>query len=214
MKNEKFKIIGLTGGIASGKTAVLNEFKKLGIKTISCDKITQQVYKWTNVQIRIKKLFRTLNRKKIAKIVFSDSVKRKQLEKILHPAIIKELNHLITQSLNHLIVVDVPLLFEAHLERMFNKIIVVYCKKNQQIERLMKRDKITRTEAVKRITSQMPLSKKIKSAEFVIKNTGHQKKIKSAVKKLLDKIKLRITNHECHHEFSRIKSVQLFVSCS
>jgi len=75
------KIIGLTGGIASGKTTVLNEFKKLGIKTISCDEIAKKIYKRTNVHKRIKKLFGTSNRKKIAKIIFSDSAKRKLTQK-------------------------------------------------------------------------------------------------------------------------------------
>lgn len=190
-KNSKSQVVGLTGGIASGKTIVLNEFKKLGVKTISCDEISKKVYKWTDVHKKIKKLFGTLNRKKIAKIIFSDFTKRKQLERILHPAIIKELKKqlkLLPTPYSLLpAVIDVPLLFEAHLEQMFDKIIVVYCKKNQQISRLMKRDKITKTEAEKRITSQMPLSKKIELADFIIKNTGDREKIKSQIKKCLIK---------------------------
>lgn len=194
-KNEKRKpkIIGLTGGIASGKTTVLNEFKKLGVKTISCDVIARKVFNGTNVPKRIRKLFGTLDRKKIAKIIFSDFAKRKQLERILHPLIIKELKKqlsTIDYRLSTAVIVDVPLLFETHLEKMFDKIIVVYCKKNQQISRLMKRDKLIKSEATKRIASQMPMSKKIKLADFTIKNTEslRRKKINSQVKKILDKI--------------------------
>lgn len=175
IKNSELKIIGLTGGIASGKTTVLNQFKKLGIKTISCDEIAKKIYKRANVRKKIKKHFGTLNRKKIAKIIFSDFIKRKQLEKILHPGIIRELKKqlkLLATRHSPLAVVDVPLLFEAHLEKMFDKIIVVYCKKNQQISRLMKRDKLTKSEATKRIVSQMPLSEKIKLADFILRNGG------------------------------------------
>jgi len=180
------KIIGLTGGIASGKTTVLNEFKKLGIKTISCDEIAKKIYKRTNVHKRIKKLFGTSNRKKIAKIIFSDSAKRKQLEEILHPKIIKELKKQfsILNSQFSIVVVDVPLLFEAHLEKMFGKIIVVYCKKNQQIDRLMKRDKLTKTEAIRRISSQLPISIKIKKADIIINNSKTLTYIKKQVQKI------------------------------
>ncbi|HAX62116.1 MAG TPA: dephospho-CoA kinase [Elusimicrobia bacterium] len=180
--NQKPRILGLTGGIASGKTTVLNQFKKLGIKTISCDEIARKVYTRANVRKKIKKYFGTLNRKKIAKIIFSDFTKRKQLEKILHPAIIKNLKkqlNLLPSTFYLLpVIVDVPLLFETHLEKMFDKIIVVYCKKNQQISRLMKRDKLTKTEAIRRISAQLPLSKKLKLADIIIDNT----------KNLLDKI--------------------------
>ncbi len=197
MKNDallKSKIIGLTGGIASGKTTVLNQFKKLGIETISCDEIARQIYKRTNVQKKIKIFFGTLNRKKIAKIIFSDFAKRKQLEKILHPEIIKNLKKQLklhpTPYTPHPVVIDVPLLFETHLEKMFDKIIVVYCKKNQQISRLMKRDKLTKSEATKRVASQMPMSEKIKLADVILRNDGilRGKKIKSQIKKILDKI--------------------------
>ena len=168
-------IFGLTGGVASGKTTVLNEFKKLGVKTISCDDISKNIFYKKNISVKIKKLFKTLDRKKIAKIIFSDLIKRKQLEKILHPEIIKQLKkqlkllHTSRYTLP-VFVVDVPLLFEAHLEKMFDKIIVVYCKKSQQISRLMKRDKITKKEAEKMLLSQIPLLEKVRHADFVVKN--------------------------------------------
>lgn len=190
--DKKLKIIGLTGGIASGKTIVLNEFKKLGIKTISCDEIAKKIFYEKNISIKIRKLFGTLNRKKIAKIIFLDFVKRKRLEKILHPEIIRELKKqlkLLAARHAGVAIVDVPLLFETHLEKMFDKIIAVYCKKNQQINRLMKRDKLTKSEATKRIESQMPLSRKIKLADFILRNTG-EKKINLQIKKILDLLEI------------------------
>ncbi|MFH1540742.1 MAG: dephospho-CoA kinase [Elusimicrobiota bacterium] len=196
-KNSKLKIIGLTGGIASGKTTILNQFKKFGIRTISCDEIAKKVFYEASVSKKIEKLFGILNRKKIAEIIFSDTKKRRQLEKILHPEIIKDLRkqlssrevlRTIPNSQFPFVIIDIPLLFEAHLEHLFDKIIVVYCRKNEQINRLMKRSKITKTEAEKRMSSQMPLSKKIKFADFVIDNSTTFWCIKKQIKKVLDKI--------------------------
>jgi len=189
-RNRKERIvIGLTGGIATGKTSVLNEFKKHGIKTISCDEISKKIYRRrTNVRKRIKKFFGTLNRKKIAEIIFSDVKKRKLLERILHPEIIKELNRLITQSPNRLIVVDAPLLFEADIPDMFGKIIVVYCPENVQIKRLAVRDRISVSDAKKRIRSQMQMREKIKMADYVVDNSGSFAATKKEIKKILDKL--------------------------
>jgi len=193
-KNRKKGIVlGLTGGISTGKTSVLNEFKKHGIKTISCDEISKKIYKWTNVQKRIKKLFRTLNRKKIAEIIFSDIKKRKLLEKILHPEIIKELKKqikLLPTSNFRLpaVIVDVPLLFEVDISEMFEKIIVVYCPENIQIRRLANRDKISDADAKKRIRSQMPMSEKINRADYVVNNSGNFADTKKEIKKILDKL--------------------------
>jgi len=191
MNKLKPKVIGLTGGVASGKTTVLNEFRKAKFIVISSDRISRETFYKKNIGRKIKNLFGTLSRDKIRKIIFSNVEKRHKLEKILHPEIIKTLKSQILnlKSKCPAIVVDVPLLFEVHLEKMFDKTIVVYCKKNQQLTRLMKRDKITKKQAKGMIRSQMPLSKKVKLADFVVKNTGQKNKIKHIVKKLLDKIK-------------------------
>lgn len=123
-------------------------------------------------------------------MIFADVKKRLALEKILHPEIIGGLKKQLSAAVGRMpaVIVDVPLLYEAHLEKMFDKIIVVYCKKNQQISRLMKRDKITKTEALRRLSSQIPLSKKTEFAGFLIKNTGRREKIKTQIKKMLDKL--------------------------
>ncbi|MDD5688181.1 MAG: dephospho-CoA kinase [Elusimicrobia bacterium] len=187
--NYKTRVIGLTGGIASGKTLVLNYFKKLGIKTISCDDIAKKVYYYTDVQVKIKKLFGTLNRKEIANIIFSNSRKRRQLEKIMHPKILKELNFQSSIfNLQSSIVVDVPLLYEAKIQNMFDKIIVVYCKKSQQIERLSKRDNISKKESLRRVNSQIVLIEKAKMADYIIDNSKEMLKTKKQVKRLKDEL--------------------------
>lgn len=187
MKNQKSKIVGLTGGLASGKTLVLKEFKKLGIKTISCDDIAKKIYNRTNVRKCIKKHFGTLNRKKIAEIIFSNTNKKKILEKILHPAIIKDLKNRLSSIVHRPshVIVDAPLLFEANIEQLFDKIIVVYCRKKQQVRRLCIRDNIPAREAIKRIESQIALKKKLKWADYIIDNTGKKQTIARQAKDIL-----------------------------
>lgn len=195
--NKKLRIIGLTGGIASGKTTVLNEFKKFSVKTTSCDEIAEEIFYKTDIQKKIKKLFKTLSRNKIAKIIFSDSAKRKHLEKILHPEIIKQLKKQLfpasprgagRATLNSelsTVVVDAPLLFEANIEYLFDKIIVVYCRKSQQLKRLCIRDNISRQEAGRRIGSQIPLLIKLKWADCIIDNTGTRHAVREQIEFIL-----------------------------
>jgi len=177
-------VVGLTGGIASGKSVVVNKFKKLGAKVIDADKIAHQVlHENLEVKNKIIKNFGkeilkkngTINRKKLGKIVFSNAKKRKILEKITHPVIIKEvkkkLNHLITQSLNHFVILDAPLLFETKITNFVDKIIVVAVPREIQLKRLMERNNLTEQEAWERINSQWKIEKKKKFADFIIDNT-------------------------------------------
>ncbi|MBN1385268.1 MAG: dephospho-CoA kinase [Elusimicrobia bacterium] len=194
-KKYRLKIIALTGGIASGKTFVLNEFKKHGIETISCDEIAEEVFYKTDVKKNIKKYFKTLNRKKIAKLIFSDEKKKNQLEHILHPRIIKKLKRKLS-TLNHelstAVIIDIPLLFEADVESVmggFDKIIVVYCRKKQQLRRLCIRNNISLGEANMMLNSQIPLLKKMKWADYIIDNTGKKQSVKEQVLSVLKKIK-------------------------
>ncbi|HAM39350.1 MAG TPA: dephospho-CoA kinase [Elusimicrobia bacterium] len=186
------KTIGLTGGIASGKSLVISELKKIGINTISSDEIARDVYYNSDISKRIKSIFGTLDRKKIANIMFSDIKKRKLLEKIIHPIVIREIKRKI-QNLREknvkIVVVDVPLLFEAKIGYLFDKIIVVYCDNTNQIKRLINRDKINKSKAVERIGTQISLIKKVKMADYIIDNTMGKLKIRTEIKKILDKIK-------------------------
>ena len=191
MNNKNITIIGLTGGIASGKSSVLEEFKKLGVKIISVDDVSREVFYSNGVKEKIQNSFKTLERKKIAEIIFSNSGKKRILERIMHPVIIRELKKIILAHRKKgkgMLVADVPLLFEAKLEKIFDSIIVVSCRKDQQIKRLAEREKISKREAVKRINSQIPLSEKVKMADFVIDNSKSKKELKFKIEKMLDKI--------------------------
>ena len=180
-------VVGITGGIASGKSTVLKEFKKLGAKIIDSDEIAHRIIlKGTPTYKKIVKVFgkdilrpnREINRNKLGNIIFSDSKRRKVLEKITHPVIIdeikKEINRFTKKILpfrNGIIIIDAPLLFEARLTAVVDKIIVVWIPEKLQIERLIKRNKLTYKQAKQHILTQIPLEVKKKSADYVIDNT-------------------------------------------
>jgi dephospho-CoA kinase len=198
-RKKKSVILGITGGIASGKSSVVKEFAKLGARVIDSDVIARKIVRpKSNVWKRIVKCFglpgkdillpgNLIDRKKLAVIIFSDSKKRKVLEKITHPVIIKEIKKQlcsISCSFNGLIIVDAPLLFEAGLESTVDKILVVRIPKEMQIARLRKRDSLSRRQAIKRINTQMPLGKKVKLADYVIDNSKAPKLVRQKIHKL------------------------------
>ncbi|ORX76002.1 CoaE-domain-containing protein [Anaeromyces robustus] len=177
-------IIGLTGGIATGKSSVSNHLKELKVPIIDADKIAHDVIKNKNVIKRIIKEFgeevidKTTGeviRSKLGAIVFSNDEKRKILNGITHPKIkIEMFTEVLYQFLRgeRVAVMDVPLLFESGTYHFVNKTVVVSCSKENQLKRLMLRNNFTEEEALSRINSQMSLEEKIKKANKVIDNNG------------------------------------------
>ncbi|MFW5879732.1 MAG: dephospho-CoA kinase [bacterium] len=177
--------VGLTGGIVSGKTTVAQIFKRLGAKIVDLDAIARQIVKpqheaWKkivqNFGVEILKENQEINRKKLAKIVFSNQEKLNLLNQITHPIIIevmkKQLNQISNQATEDVIcIIDAPLLFEAHIEHMMDKIIVVYINKKEQINRLLQREGLSKDEAIKRIRAQTPIEDKVLLADYVIDNS-------------------------------------------
>jgi len=178
----KRRIIALTGGIASGKSTVLREFKRLGAQVLDCDAISRKVSRKGGPAIKeISDSFGTsvinkagaLNRKKLGSIIFADKRKRKVLETILHPMIIVEIGKKIPKAnAGRPLILDVPLLFEAGLNRFAGKVIVVWAPENTRITRLKKRDKMNIVEIKNRISSQIPLEKKKSKADYIVDNSG------------------------------------------
>lgn len=194
-------LIGLTGGIASGKSLVAEELKRLGAHLIDADEIAREVVKpGLPAYLDIVKEFgegilnpdKTINRKALGKLVFSNSEIRKRLEQITHPRILDEINKNIKavkgKNPDAIIVVDAALLIEAGLYKKMDKVIVVYADNKTQIERMMKRDSFTMDEAKNRISSQMPLTEKRRYADFVIENVEGkgQDEVKKEVKKIFE----------------------------
>ncbi len=181
------RVLGVTGGIASGKSIVLNIFMKLGAYTMDCDILSREVVRpcskawWEIVNFFGKDILKKdleIDRKKLRGIVFNDSEKRKVLEKIIHPEVwercIERVEAIKRLEPEALVVIDVPLLIEKGLqtEFEFDKVIVVYVGEETQIRRVMEREGITKEEAEKMIGLQMPLKEKLKFADAVINNEG------------------------------------------
>lgn len=178
-------IIGLTGGIASGKSTVSGLLVELGAQLIDADQIAREVVlPGSPALLEIKQTFGdavigedgALQRKKLGSIVFSDNTLRRKLEAILHPRIrslmIERMNQLHDIHPEKLIVADIPLLYESQLQSLFTEIMLVYVPEHIQLSRLMKRDQLTEAEAAARLNSQMPIEEKRKLADWIIDNSG------------------------------------------
>ncbi len=188
------KIIGLTGGIASGKSLVSGFFEAMDIIVLDADKIYKNLLKTNKLLYNeIKKEFglNEINFKLLADIVFNDEVKMKKLNKITHPYVIRsfreQINHL--SKTEKLIVLDIPLLYEAKMEDFCDEIICVYVDSKTQTKRLQERDNISLDEALKKINSQMPLEEKVKYSDYVIDNSYTEEKTFDQFKQIYQKIK-------------------------
>ncbi len=166
--------IALTGSIASGKSAILRFFAQQGIPTIDADEIVKALYRRREVKEKVLALFHTFDRKAIASQIFSSPSKRKELEELLHPLVgweIKEKMRSLQEKGEKMVVVEVPLLFEADLQKLFDRAIAVKVSKQEQIARL-KRQGLSEKEFLLRINSQLSTEEKVKKADFVIDNNG------------------------------------------
>lgn len=195
-------ILGLTGGIASGKSTVATMLRNLGIVVIDADVIAREVVEvGQEAYYKIIEIFgesilqedRTINRAKLGSIIFNDEEKRKALNNIVHPAVRAKMNHLKTEYIEKgekVIVLDIPLLFESKLTHLVEKIIVVYVDREVQVKRLMERNGLSLEEAEARINSQMPLSEKIPLADAVLNNNGTISDTAEQLKSILNKWQL------------------------
>lgn len=177
-------VIGLTGGIASGKSTVSNMIKEMGITVVDADQISRDVVEigkpaYNQIVdvfgIDILQEDQTLDRGKLGALIFSDQKKREQLNKIVHPEVRKEMLQQVEEEKKQgakLVVLDIPLLFESKLTYMVEKTILVYVDEQTQLERLMRRNNYTKKEAKLRIQSQHPLKEKRKLADEIIDNNG------------------------------------------
>ncbi len=178
-------VVGLTGGISTGKSTVSTMFLHRGAYIIDCDIIAREVVApgeegLSQLVIRfgeeILQYDGTLNRKMLGTIIFNDEDARKALNEITHPLIRARVKQYIKENLlNHpsqIIIVDVPLLFEGNLAEIMDETVVVYVSEPIQLARLMERDKLTIEEAKTRIETQMSIEEKRKLADIVIDNSG------------------------------------------
>jgi len=200
-RNKERIILGITGSFGSGKTIVAREFHSFGAKVINADKIAHkivepgtQIYKKTiNVfgGVILKKN-ETINRDKLAKIVFNNKNSLNILNRIIHPEVIRIIKNQIKISPSKIIVLDAPLLIEAGLRKIVDKIVVVKISRKKQIQRIIKKTSLSKTDILKRIRHQMPLLDKIRLADFVIDNNGSIQETKKQVKNIWKKMNLSL----------------------
>ena len=178
----KCKKIGLTGGIASGKTTVSDCFKKLGTQVIDADVISHEVTEPSGSAFdEILSEFGSeildekglINRKKMRVIIFNDPSQKKILEEIIHPKVRDEMFQLINKSDDHYLIVSVPLLVETGMHQIMDRNLLVDCSEDTQIKRLMHRDKITLNEARAILKNQASRSDRKKIADDLIVNENN-----------------------------------------
>ncbi|KAI6175165.1 Dephospho-CoA kinase [Aphelenchoides fujianensis] len=178
-------LVGLTGGIASGKSVASKFFHEHGVRVIDSDSIAREVVQpGTSTYRRLRNEFGPeffdetsgqLRREKLGDLIFYDAEQRRRLNAIVHPAIRRQI---VLQTLGSLltferfVVVDIPLLFESKLEGFFQKIVVVHCTEENQVQRLCRRDGISEEQARARIAAQLPAAYKIERATFALDNNG------------------------------------------
>ena len=181
---ETMKIIGLTGGIASGKSMILRLLEELGAVVVDSDKLAHKAMEphtpgWRDITdafgSEILNQDMTINRKKLGKIVFNDRTLLLKLNEIIHPRIAEKFKDILSEvrkshADNSVIVIEVPLLYETRMDRLCDEVWVVWVDEATQIKRLIERDGISEADAMSRINSQMPIDEKAKRADFVINN--------------------------------------------
>ena len=204
MKQNKM-IIGITGSIGTGKSTVSNYLISKGYSVVDADKISKGAYNvGSNGYKAILEVFGEeilnsngeVDRKKIKKIVFDNSNMLQRLNMAIHPIIINEIEkeiEILLESQN-VVFLDAPLLIETELHKKVDKIIVVACDKNEQINRIIKRDKITADMAISIINSQMSIDEKLKFADYVVYNNSTIENLYSQVEEIILEIKKEISD--------------------
>jgi len=178
-------IVALTGGVATGKSIVAHVLKELGCYIHHADKIAHQLMKpeeqvWKAIVkrfgLKILNPDKTINRTKLGAIVYSDEKARSFLNKLIHPLVFEKKKEIIQklskENQYKIFISEAALTIEAGFTDFFDKIILVYCKNNIQIKRLMERDNITKNEALKKIKSQLSPEKKLSYADYIIDTCG------------------------------------------
>lgn len=180
--------VGITGNIGSGKSEVEKILTRLGYKVLCADEITHWLFENDKeVQDAIMAQFSTLDRKKIGRVIFSDSHQKEALEKIMHPKIVKKIKDFFEQNLNEdIIFVSAALIYEIRIENLFDGIILVVSDEKNRLERIMARDNCTAELAKLRMNAQILQDEKIKYQNFIIENNSNLISLEKRVKEAVD----------------------------
>lgn len=174
-------VIGLTGGVGTGKSTVAGMFRAAGARVIDADRIARAlVVPGTTAYRAIVKRFGkgivaergAIDRAALGRLVFEDAGLRKELTAILHPAIIRRIKEEVRAVTKGLVVIDAPLLYETGLHKNVDAVVVVKASREAQVRRCNARSGLSREETLSRIAAQLPLKEKVRSADYVIDNNG------------------------------------------
>ncbi|KAJ7031122.1 dephospho-CoA kinase-domain-containing protein [Mycena alexandri] len=193
-------VVGLTGGIATGKSSVSNLLKGKQIPVVDADILARQVVDpGTPALTKIVSFFGpeilqsdgTLDRKKLGSVIFNDDVKRRKLNSIVHPAVRRAMlwgviKHWLRGS--KYCILDVPLLIEGGLWKLVGQVVVVHCSAEVQLERLMQRDSSSREDATSRLNSQLAIAEKVQYADRVVDNSGSVQDLEAHVDELVESL--------------------------
>lgn len=195
------KAVGLTGGIGSGQSTVGEIFSRFGCKIINLDlKAKQLIDRDRTIQNEIRKEFgasvfmgnSVLNRRILGEIVFNSEQKLQSLNRIVHPRlvplVVEEMEAARFSRKYPIVILDAALIFELNFEQMFDLVIVVYSDQNTRIERIRKRDQLSRGEVITRLKSQIPLEEKKHWADIVIENNGTREELQKETERVFKKI--------------------------
>ena len=192
------KVIGITGGIGSGKSTVSRILaEKLNAPILDADKIAKQAVNSQEIILKIKKFFgeaifdnpELINREKLSNIVFSNEDKLLELNKIIHPYVMEEIEKKVNElkGNNEYILLDVPLPNESFIN-ISDKIIVVVANKETRIKRVMSRSNLSKESVEKRMEKQMPTENYIKLADFIIKNNGSMEELVEKINEICKEV--------------------------
>lgn len=191
--------IALTGGIATGKSYVATKIKEAGVPIVDADVLSREVVApGTPGLAAVRKRFGpdavrrdgTMDRVRIAQIVFKDKRARLDLEAIIHPAVQRAIDDFFAQlpKRTPFAVADIPLLFETKREGQFQSVVVVACPRELQLTRLMERSKLSKEDAERRLGAQLPIDQKVKKANHVIRTDGTFEETDAQIADLIKKL--------------------------
>ena len=203
-ESEGFAIVGLTGGIASGKTTVAEMFAELGVPVVDADELAREIVEPGQPALAdIRDAFGDevirddgrLDREALGAVVFDDEQARERLESITHPRIARRMRdraQILREEGHDWIIYDAALIVENGLHEWLDALIVVAANRRDQVDRIVARDGLAREEANARIDSQLPLDQKIAVADWVIDNSGSLEQTRSKVEQLYRRIEAAI----------------------
>ena len=190
--------LGLTGNIASGKSQAEKIFKEFSIPVIDADEMVKKLYCDKSFVRKLRQYFEkfdfieknVINKEKLLKILFSDENFKNEFEKFVHPFVLREIEKFFEEnSLQSITVASVPLLFEAGWEKYFDKILLITAGDEIRLERLIKRNSISKEDAMMRINAQIPQAEKKRKADFIIENNSDLEELNKKIKDLLGSLK-------------------------